>query len=97
MSRDLVLAETILNKGGTTQVPEKVMEALGLKPKRGERSKLLWTPAGDEVIVTKGTPQSDWRKTMLRRNGRRPQTHSRSFEAEDHSPRSGEVALDKEG
>jgi hypothetical protein len=42
---------------------------LGLKPKLGERSKLLWTPAGDDVIVTKGTPQSDWRKTMLRKNG----------------------------
>ena len=69
MARDSVLAETILNRGGTTQVPEKVMEALGLKPKPGERSKLLWTPAGDEVIVTKGTPQSDWRKTMLRKNG----------------------------
>jgi hypothetical protein len=69
MARDLLLAETILNRGGTTQVPEKVMEALGLKPKPGERSKLLWTPAGDDVIVTKGTPQSDWRKTMLRKNG----------------------------
>jgi len=45
------------------------MQALGLKPKPGERSKLLWTPAGDDVIVTKGTPQSDWRKTMLRKNG----------------------------
>jgi len=45
------------------------MEVLGLKPKPGERSKLLWTPAGDEVIVTKGTPQSDWKKTMLRKNG----------------------------
>jgi hypothetical protein len=69
LARDFHLAETILNKGGTTQVPEKVMEALGLKPKLGERSKLLWTPAGDDVIVTKGTPQSDWRKTMLRKNG----------------------------
>ncbi len=69
MARDFVLAETILKRGGTTQVPEKVMEALGLKPKPGERSKLLWTPAGDEVIVSKGTPQSDWRKTMLRKNG----------------------------
>ena len=69
MARDSLLAETTLNRGGTTQVPEKVMEALGLKPKPGERSKLLWTPAGDEVIVTKGTPQSDWRKTMLRKNG----------------------------
>jgi hypothetical protein len=69
LARDFLLAETILNKGGTTQVPEKVMEALGLKPKPGERSKLLWTPAGDDVIVTKGAPQSDWRKTMLRKNG----------------------------
>src|SRR5437899_8082601 len=69
LARDFLLAETILNRGGTTQVPEKVMEALGLKPKPGERSKLLWTPAGDEVIVTKGKPQSDWRKTMLRKNG----------------------------
>ena len=69
MAREFLLAATILNRGGTIQVPENVMEALGLKPKPGERSKLLWTPAGDEVIVTKGTPQSDWRKTMLRKNG----------------------------
>jgi len=69
LAGDFLLAEAILNRGGTTQVPEKVMEALGLKPKPGERSKLLWTTAGDEVVVTKGTPQSDWRKTMLRKNG----------------------------
>src|SRR5260370_12103787 len=69
LARDLLIAETILNRGGTIQGPEKVMEVLGLKPKLGERSKLLWTPAGDDVIVTRGTPQSDWRKTMLRKNG----------------------------
>jgi hypothetical protein len=69
LPRDFLLGETILNRGGTTQVPEKVMEALGLKPKPGERSKLLWIPEGDDVIVAKGTPQSDWRKTMLRKNG----------------------------
>jgi hypothetical protein len=69
LSRELLLAETILNRGGTTHVPEKVMKALGLKPKLDERSKLLWNPAGDEVIVIKGTAQSDWRKTMLRKNG----------------------------
>src|SRR5437016_8345057 len=69
LARDFLLAETILNRGGTTQVPEKVIEALGLKPKPDERSKLLRTTAGDELIVTKGTPQSDWRKTMLRKNG----------------------------
>jgi hypothetical protein len=69
LPKDFLLGETILDRGGTIQVPEKVMEALSLKPKPGERSKLLWTPAGDEVIVTRGTPQSDWRKTMLRKNG----------------------------
>ena len=69
MARELLLGETIVNKGGTTNVPGKVMKTLGLEPKPGERSKLLWTPTGNEVIVTKGTPQSDWRKTMLRKNG----------------------------
>jgi len=58
-----------LNKGGTVIVPEKVIEALNLRPKPGERPKLLWTPEGDEVIVTKGTPQSDWRKSTFRKNG----------------------------
>ena len=67
--REPILGETVLNKGGTTVVPLKVIELLGLKTRPGERSKLLWTPAGNEVIVTKGTPQSDWRKTMLRKNG----------------------------
>ena len=69
LGRELLLGETIVNKGGTTKVPERIMKTLSLEPKPGERSKLLWTPAGDEVIVTKGTPQSDWRKTMLRKNG----------------------------
>ena len=69
MARELLLGDTILNRSGTTDVPENVMKALRLKPKPGERSKLLWTPVGDEVIVTKGTPQSDWRKTILRKNG----------------------------
>ena len=69
MTGELVLGETILNKVGAGKIPERVMEALALKPMPGERLKLLWTPARDEVIVTKGTPQSDWRKTMLRKNG----------------------------
>jgi hypothetical protein len=69
LAREVLLGDTILNRGGTTSVPQKVMEALGLELRPGERSKLLWTLAGDEVIVTKGTPQSDWRKTMLRKNG----------------------------
>jgi hypothetical protein len=69
LGKELLLGETILNKGRTTYIPERVMEALSLMPRPGERSKLLWTPAGDEVIVTKGTPSSDWRKTVLRKNG----------------------------
>jgi hypothetical protein len=69
LARELLLGETIVSTGGTTKVPGKVMKALSLEPKPGERSKLLWTPTGNEVIVTKGTPQSDWRKTMLRKNG----------------------------
>jgi hypothetical protein len=69
LARELLLGDTIVGRGGTTNVPEKVMEALSLEPKLGERSKLLWTPTGDEVVVTKGAPQSDWRKTMLRKNG----------------------------
>src|SRR6266571_5061508 len=63
LARDFVLAETILNRGGTTQVPEKVMEALGLKPKPGDRSKLLWTAAED-------SPQRDFRsRSSERRHG----------------------------
>jgi len=69
LGRELILGRTTLNKSGTTNVPEKVMDELLLKPMQGERSKLLWTEARDAVIVTKGTPQSDWRKTMLRKNG----------------------------
>ena len=69
MVRELIIGETILNKGDTVKVPEKVIEAVGLKPMQGERSKLLWTLTRDEVIVTEGTPQSDWRKSMFRKNG----------------------------
>lgn len=35
-----------------------------------KREKVLWMEEGDEVVVSKGTPQSDFRKTMLRRGGR---------------------------
>lgn len=69
MAKEVLIGETVLSKGGTTIVPEKVLQALNLTPEPGERSKLLWTPTRDEVAVTKGTPQSDWRKTMLRKNG----------------------------
>ena len=98
MPRDVLLAETILNRGGTTHIPEKVMQALGLKPKPGERSKLLWTPTGDDVIVTKGTPSSDCRKTMLRKNGTAAIPRHIQQALKLRSPaRRGEVALDTEG
>ena len=45
------------------------MEALNLRPTQHERCKLLWTQERDTVTVTKGTPQSSFRKTMLRKNG----------------------------
>jgi hypothetical protein len=71
LANELLLGVTVLSRGGTTDVPEHVIEALNLKPKPHKRSKLLWTQKEDEdeVIVTKGTPQSSFRKTMLRRNG----------------------------
>ena len=69
LAGETLLGETILNRGGTTEVPEAVMETLCLRPKPGERSKLQWTLAGEGATVTKGTAQSDWRKTMIRKNG----------------------------
>lgn len=65
-----LLGITILSRGGTTTVPKQVREVLKLKPTLHEKEKLLWTQEGDEVVVRKGTPQSSFRKTMLRRGGR---------------------------
>jgi hypothetical protein len=64
------LGVTILSAAGTTAVPRKVKEALKLGPTLHKREKILWTQEGDEVIVSRGTPQSSFRKTMLRRDGR---------------------------
>ena len=41
-----------------------------LKPSPHRRVKILWTLQGVEVIVTKGTPQSSYKKTILRIGGR---------------------------
>ena len=70
LTNDLPLAITILSRGGTTAVPKQVMKVLKLRGTPGKREKLLWTQMGDEIIVAKGTPQSSFRKTMLRRGGR---------------------------
>lgn len=53
--------------GGRTTIPKQVMEALELRYSPQKREKLLWAQEGDEVVVTKGSPQSDFRKTMLSR------------------------------
>jgi hypothetical protein len=46
------------------------MELLKLKPTLHKREKILWTQEGDEITVSKGTPESSYKKTMLRRGGR---------------------------
>ena len=65
-----LLGITILSRGGTTTVPKQVREVLKLKPALHKKEKLLWTQERDEIVVRKGTPQSSFRKTMLRRGGR---------------------------
>ncbi|HEY6283594.1 MAG TPA: hypothetical protein VIW22_06685 [Nitrososphaerales archaeon] len=70
MPVEILLGVTVLSQGGTTTVPMRVQELLGLKPTPDRREKILWTEGGDEIVVSKGTPQSSFRKTMLRRGGR---------------------------
>ena len=68
---ETILGVTVLvavgGHGGRTTIPKKVMEALKLRYSPQKREKLLWTQEGEEVVVTKGTPQSDFRKTILSR------------------------------
>lgn len=66
---EVPLGTTILTKGKRTTVPEQVKERLELKFTPGKSTKLLWTREGDEIVVTKGTPQSSWMKTLLSGNG----------------------------
>lgn len=46
------------------------MELLELRYTPQRREKILWTQEGDEVVVSKGTPQSSFRKTILGGGGR---------------------------
>ena len=48
---------------------KRVREMLKFKPTRQKRQKLFWTQQRNEIIVTRGTPQSDFRKTIFRRTG----------------------------
>lgn len=61
---------TVVSEGGTTTVPKGVQELLRLKPTTDRSEKILWTQEGGDIVVSKGTPQSSFRKTMLRRSGR---------------------------
>jgi hypothetical protein len=70
MTKEIPLGITILSKRRVTNVPQEVIDALKLKPTLNRREKLLWTQEGDEIIVGKGTPQSSYKKTKLRRGGR---------------------------
>jgi hypothetical protein len=45
------------------------MELLNLRYSAQKREKLLWTQNGDEIVVTEGTPQSSYQKTILSRGG----------------------------
>jgi hypothetical protein len=67
---ELLLGVTVLTQGGTTTVPVRVQELLTMKSTPGRREKILWTEEGDEIVVSKGTPQSSFRKTMLREGGK---------------------------
>ena len=69
MTDELVLGITILSSGGRTTVPRRVMELLKLRYAPQNREKILWIQDGDEVLVSKGTPQSSFRKTILSRGG----------------------------
>jgi bifunctional DNA-binding transcriptional regulator/antitoxin component of YhaV-PrlF toxin-antitoxin module len=60
---------TTLSKGRRTTVPKRVVEALGLRPTPDKKEKLLWTLEGGEIVVTKGTPQSSFKKTKLATDG----------------------------
>jgi hypothetical protein len=45
------------------------MKLLNLSYTPQNREKLLWLQDGDEIVVSKGTPQSSFRKSILSRGG----------------------------
>jgi bifunctional DNA-binding transcriptional regulator/antitoxin component of YhaV-PrlF toxin-antitoxin module len=70
LADELVLGITVLNSGGRTIVPNKVMELLKLRYTPQRRQKLLWIQEDGDVVVEKGTLQSSFRKTILSRGGK---------------------------
>ena len=69
MTKEVLLETTVLSRGKRTTVPERVKELLKLRFTPGKLTKLLWTREGDEIVVTRGTPQSSFMKTLLSSNG----------------------------
>jgi bifunctional DNA-binding transcriptional regulator/antitoxin component of YhaV-PrlF toxin-antitoxin module len=69
LTNEFLLGITILSSGGRTTVPKQVMQVLKLRYTPQKREKLLWLQEGDEIVVTKGTLQSSFRKTILSRDG----------------------------
>ncbi len=69
MTDELLLGVTALSKGGRTKIPKQVMNILRLRYTPQKREKLLWLHQGGEVVLSKGTLESSFRKTILSRNG----------------------------
>src|SRR2546425_13329705 len=66
---EVLLETTVFSRGKRTTVPERVKELLKLRITPGKLTKLLWTQEGDEIVVTRGTPQSSFMKTLLSSGG----------------------------
>jgi hypothetical protein len=60
---------SIMSKGRRTTVPKLVMESLELKPTPDKKEKLLWELEGGDIVVTKGTQKSSFKKTKVTIDG----------------------------
>jgi len=69
LTNEKLLEITVISRGKRTIVPEPVKKLLKVRFTPGELAKVLWTQDGDEIVVTKGTPQSSFMKTLLSSNG----------------------------
>jgi hypothetical protein len=65
LTNEVLLDTTVFSRGKRTTVPKKAKELLNLRFTPGKLTKLLWSQEGNEIVVTKGTPQSSWMKTLL--------------------------------
>jgi hypothetical protein len=70
LADEFQLGVSVVSPGGTTLVPMEVVELLELEPSFRGKEKILWTQRASEIVVTRGTPRSSYKKTKLRRGGR---------------------------